>query len=219
MMPLLVTARLRQGFVASDPWSPALDGILAAWALRDLLGEEEWALGMSGGRELLSPELPLERASDGEHWWWVCSAPIVADPILFDAWTHRRFDAGEAAGRVDPKVRSVLVKGGPYKIYRNRETVTLPRDGCVRWHCIGDAANIERLLRRCTAIGRGRTHGRGEVLTWTVKMAGADERLAREWRPLPVDWALARGLTGPVLRWGIRPPGRLPEHQTPCVMP
>src|SRR5690606_581961 len=50
MQPLVVTAYLANAFASPDPWSPALEGILAYWWLRETLGEEEFALGMSGQR-------------------------------------------------------------------------------------------------------------------------------------------------------------------------
>lgn len=219
MEPLIVTAHLHQGYVASDAWSPALDGILAYWVVREMLGEEEFALGMTGHRPLVDPVLPLVRESDGERWWWVCSSPIVAaDPLRHETWQHRRFDGLSQPEMIDAKTRTVLIKGGPYKAFRNRETVTLPADRAVRWHCLGDAGEVRRLLGRCTHIGRGGARGHGEVVRWEVT-AGGDERLARLRRPLPVAFAVARGAQGMVMEWGIVPPGRAPEHQALCVMP
>lgn len=218
MDALRVTAELYQGFVAADPWSPSLDGILAALVLREQLGEEEYALGMTGARALVEPGLPLERVAHGDDWWWACSSPIVGDAIAFERWFHRRFDAAHAYDRVEERTKRVLVAGGAYKNYRNRDLVTAPRDGLVTWHAIGDGAEVERLLRRCTSIGRGGARGNGAVKSWAVTADG-DPELARRHRPLPLEYALGVGATGPVQQWGIRPPGRAPEHQRQCVMP
>lgn len=218
MEPLRVVADLVQGYVAADPWSPALDAILAYWLLRERLGEEEFALGMTGARPLVEPALPLERIEHGDDWWWACSSPIHGDAIRFARWFHRRFDAGDAYDRVDERTKRVLVAGGAYKNYRNRDLVTAPLDGVLTWHAIGDAAEVARLLRRCTHIGRGGARGNGAVRAWTVSADG-DPEIARRHRPLPADYALAIGAAGPVQRWGIRPPGRAPEHQRVCVMP
>lgn len=222
MIPLVVTAHLQQGFVATDPWSPSLDGILAAMVLQEELGPEEYALGSSGGRGWSSPDLPLEQDGAGDDWWWCASSPLVGEAIQHDAWYHRRYDFAQAIDRVDEKTRRVQVQGGPYKAYRNRETITIPIDRQVLWAAIGERDEIIRLLRRCTVVGKGGAHGRGIVLGWDVREADDPDRtatLARNHRPLPVETALDRGLTGPVLRWGIRPPGRAPEHQRQCVMP
>jgi hypothetical protein len=56
------------------------------------------------------------------------------------------------------------------------------------------------------------------VREWTV-MDDGDENTALFHRPLPVDYARRVGVSGPVMRWGIRPPARIPENQAECVMP
>ena len=218
MEPLRVRAHLANSFSAADPWSPSLDGILAYYQLRERLGEEEFALGMTGHRPLVTPDdLPLERVTWGEQWWWATSAPIVAVAARYTRHFHRRFDADQAERYLDPRVRRVQVSAGPYKAYRHARTHTVTRQ--IVWHCIGDGAEIRRLLRLCTAVGFGRGQGYGTVTGWTVTAEGADETLARFWRPLPADYAAAHGVDGPRLAWGIRPPGRMPENRTLCVMP
>src|SRR5690606_20346970 len=143
-----------------------------------------------------------------DHWWYCCSSPIVDVALQSHRYYHRRFDQGPAIDRVDERVKRVLTTGGAYKAYRIRETLIVPADGCVRWHAIGDAMEIRRLLRRCRQIGRGVDRGRGWVLgAWSVE-PGGDERLARYHRPLPVAYATAHGIGGMVLEWGIIPPGR-----------
>lgn len=216
MVPLIVTAHLRAAYVASDPWSPSLDGILAYWALREQLGEEEFSLGMSGHRSLVVATLPLGKEEHDGDWWWQCSMPLAAPVARFHRYTRRRFDLGHAMERVGERVNGVETKGGPFKASSTRETAAVVP--CVSWHCMGEATEIERLLRRCRNIGRGSTHGGGEVLRWEVTPGGEPE-LARFQRPLPVGFALAHDRTGAVLDWGIVPPGRDPRHRRRCVMP
>lgn len=221
MTALRVVARLANGFTAGDPWSPSLDGILAYWHLRERLGDEAFALGSSGHVPLVAADdLPLERVADaaGAHWWYACSQPVYTTAAQFARFTHRRFDSGLAERYTTEQTRRVLTSGGPYKAYRHRHTVTVPAGGVLTWHALGDAAAVERLLRRCTSVGRGLGRGEGVVLAWRVTADG-DARLARLYRPLPADYAAAHGVTGTVQRWGIRPPGRLPEHQALCVLP
>lgn len=213
--PLVVTAHLPHGFVATDPWSPAIDAILAYWALYAQLGEEALALNLPGTPAFVEAELPLGREVWGDLWWWQCSAPLYdqAAPLHVTHY-HRRFDAQAAetrttAGRVE-------VRGGPYKALRQQTQTRLAPQ--IAWHCIGDAEEIRRLLRRCDAVGALRGQGYGVVTRWTVE-PGGEEALARFQRPLPVDFATERGISGSVLRWGIRPPGWLPQHKTLCVLP
>jgi hypothetical protein len=212
-----VVAELQQGFVASEPWSPALDGILAYWQVREMLGDDAFALGATGHVPLVTPDLPLERVAYGDDWWWACSSPISGEAIRFERWYHRRFDLAMAIDHL-PGTKRVLVTAGAYKSYRNRDLVTVPRDRTVTWHCIGDRAAIERLLRRCGSIGRGGGRGNGVVRSWTVTPDG-DPDVARRHRPLPLDYALSIEATGMTMPWGIRPPGRAPELQRLCVMP
>lgn len=219
MIPLIVTAHLASPYSTSDPWSPALDGILAYWATRERLGEEEFALGMTGHRELVEVDLPLARVDAGDTWWWACSSPLVDAVQQFDSYTHRRFDDAAALTATPETVRRVLTAGGPYKIYRTRHVrVVAPS---VRWHVIGDADEIQRLLARCHNIGAGHTRGWGQVREWTVD-PGGNPQTARFRRPLPVAFAtdhLEHLGPGTQLVWGIRPPGRRPEQKALCFMP
>lgn len=216
MEPLLVTAYLATAYSVSDPWSPALDGILAYWALREQLGEEEFALGMTGHRPLVEPDLPLGREEHDGLWWWQCSAPLVELVTTATRHVHRRFDDQHAYERVPESVRTVLTAGGPYKVYRTPHTLRVAP--ALTWHCLGEADPIRRLLTRCDNVGYGHSKGYGQVSRWEVT-SGGDPDLARFQRPLPHSFAHAHGIAGAVMRWGIRPPGRAPEHQVLCVMP
>lgn len=219
MIALVVTAHMASPYSTADPWSPALDGILAYWATREALGEEEFALGMTGHRELVEVELPLARVDGGGTWWWACSSPLVKPMMQFDTYTHRRFDDAAAATYTHDSVRKVLTAGGPYKIYRTRHVRILAP--WMRWHVIGDADEIKRLLRRCHNVGAGHTRGWGQVSEWTVE-PGGDPQKARFLRPVPMAFAadhLEQLGTGTRLVWGIRPPGRRPEQQALCFMP
>jgi CRISPR type IV-associated protein Csf3 len=218
MEAMVVIARLAQGYSAADPWSPSLDGILAYWRLREELGEEELTLGMTGHRPLVVADLPLQRESWGDMWWWQCSSPMPAggDEERFERHYHRRFDEGQAYRYAPKGTRAVLTSAGPYKAYRHRRQIVVCEE--LRWHAIGDAAEVRRLLRRCDFIGHGIGRGWGEVIEWTIE-PGGDEWLARYHRPLPYEFAEAHGLRGAPLEWGLVPPGRDPRNRALCVMP
>jgi CRISPR type IV-associated protein Csf3 len=215
MKALRVTAHLTQGYSAADAWSPAIEGILAFWAMREQLGEEEFALGMTGHRALIEADLPLAREEHGGLWWWRASSPIAAPVEQFERHVHRRFD-DQYERYIRDGVKRVETSAGPFKTYRNRRLVTLTPS--VTWHVVGEWGGVERLLRRCSFIGHGVGHGWGEVREWEVTEDG-DEDLARFHRPLPEAFAREHGREGMRMRWGIRPPGRAPEHQALCVMP
>ncbi len=216
MEPLIVTAHTPAGFASNDPWSPALDGILAYWRLREVLGEEQFTARGASGQYVTCEDLPLDRDRDADgHWWWVCSSPRYVEHGTHDRYYHRRFDIDLATRFVAGEgSRKLELSAGPLKNYRNRLRIHIT--GSVVWHCVGDAAEIERLLRRCRTIGAGLAQGVGRVMRWDVQ-PGGDERLARTARPLPVEHARALGLTGPELDWGLVPPGRV--HRVRCVMP
>lgn len=220
MEPVVVTAELENGFCASDPWSPGLDGLLAYWTLYDRLGADAFALGQSGHTDAVvldADELPLAVERHGDAWWWHCSAPIYQAAAVHQRYFHRRFDQALAMARADVgKSGKVAVSSGPYKNYRIAVNVTICPT--VTWHAIGDADAIARLVRRCPTIGRGGSQGLGFVREWRVEPDG-NATLARFGRPLPFDFAQEHGVVGALMEWGIRPPGRLRQHRTLCVMP
>jgi CRISPR type IV-associated protein Csf3 len=216
MEPLIITAHLATGVVMPDPWSPSLDGILAYWAAREVLGEEEFALGTSGHRELVEIDLPLAREEYGDWWWWQVSSPLITPAERSRRAIHRRFDDAYAYERVPETVKRVETKGGPYKLARIERTVT--HAPSISWHCVGDEGEIRRLLRYCANVGWGHTRGYGAVWRWDIEPGEVYES-ARHQRPLPAEYAERVGLDGARLVWGIRPPGRDPRVQTLCVMP
>lgn len=219
MTPLRVTAHLRGSFAAADPWSPTLDGILGYWVMRERLGEEEFAIGGSGHAPMSPVDgLPMLMQDDGEgRTWWACSSPLATVEGQFLRYYHRRFNSVEAERYLAGGVKAPATTAGAYKDARLTRQVRVAR--AVTWHCIGDAAEIERLLRRCRQIGDGIASGHGVVERWEVTPDGADARTAMLHRPLPVAYADARGLSGPRMRWGLRAPARLTEVQAECIMP
>lgn len=219
MEPLRVVARLANGFATNDVWSPSLDGILAYWLLREQLGEEEFALGCSGQRPRVEPAgMPLAEEVDAESGrrWWLASSPRYRKDAEMPRYLHRRFDAYLAETYSSQRAR-VEIKGGPFKAYRVMFPLILTP--AIEWHVVGDAAEIRRLLRRCEAIGYRRNVGFGTVREWVVTPDGADEALARTWRPLPRATAERLGLSGPALEYGYRPDVRDPANRTVCVLP
>lgn len=215
MRRLTVTAHLVAGYSASDPWSPALDGILA-WAWMRRHHPERLAEGVAIGAADILPldDLPLARDHADGLWWYLCSSPRVDAAARIRRHYHRRFDDDIAGRRLDDAVAKVPSAAGPYKGSRLQETVIMT-DRIV-WHAVGHPFGIHTLLRAVPSIGRGVARGLGRVRGWSVEDAGSrgDHDLRR---PLPERVAAERGLTGPVMLWGLRPPARI--NVIPCVMP
>jgi len=212
--PLKITAELYSGFVASDDWSPALDGILAYWQL--CLADPDGFLTHQGRSDLMEPVdgLPLEKISDSDLWWWACSSPIYALAQQHRAYFHRRFD--DHYERFLPEgTRTVMTAAGPYKAYRKSVILRVTRE--VSWHVVGDESAIRELLSHCHHIGGKSSQGYGRVKAWRYE--DGDLYLALYRRPIPVDYARLKGIDGPVMRWGLRPPGRIVANQAECVMP
>ena len=217
-VPLKVTASIRGSFAASDPWSPALDGIIAYWALRERLGEEAFAASEVAGDKMTPVEgLPLLRVEWNDLWWWACSSPIYEPIAEFLRYFHRRFDSHLAETHMKGKKGLTSVKAGPYKNFR-LTTANKVVDQIV-WFAIGDPAEVARLLSRCKAIGARRGVGNGTVDCWDVEEV-KDRSIAMTFRPLPVDYARQEGISsGTEMLWGIRPPARISQNVMPCVMP
>lgn len=216
METLSVTAHLYSGFVASDPWSPAIDGILAYWHLRERLGPDAFAISQ-GHDHAMAPvdDLPLEIVRHGAWWWYACSSPLMAAQANVRRHLHRRFDQTPAEQYLPEGMRKVQTQAGAYK--NARMAVVQHVTDRVSWHVIGERDPIERLLAQCHHIGARVGVGFGRVRRWEI--VPGDERMARHHRPLPVDYAAAAGIDGERMLWGIRPPGRLAVNQAESVMP
>lgn len=216
MIPIAITARLRTGFASSDPWSPAIDGIVGYWYMRELLGPEEFAI--SQGRDHgLKPadQLPMEKIEHDGQWWYACSSPIYQKQATVLRYMHRRFDQAPGERYLPDDIKTVQTKAGPYK--NARMAVQQHITDRVTWHVIGDLPEIERLLKRCTHIGAKIGAGFGRVRAWEFGSGDAD--IARHRRPLPVAYASQAGIEGDPMWWGLRPPARIPENCADCIMP
>lgn len=214
MTPLRIRARTPAGFSQRDPWSPSLDGILAAALMRTRLGDDYFTSREADMR--LVDDLPLQIERDGERWWYCVSSPQTLGAVAQNRrYYHRRFD-DQHEGYLVQDVKKVLTSAGPYKSTRLYETLIVCKG--LQWHAIGDAAEVRRLLASIVQIGGGRARGQGVVTEWIVDEEG-DEEAARLNRPLPVDYALAHGRDGRRMRWGIAPPARIAAALCDCVMP
>jgi CRISPR type IV-associated protein Csf3 len=218
--PLRVTAHLRTGVVA-DRWLP-LDGILLYQAARAQLGDQ--VVTVPGGSPAPGGvSVPLKVLHPGEdHWYYACS---WAQPQPWwaaegqDHW-NKRFD-NALADLVDfgGKRGRVIVEKGEYKAYHM--PVHYYAAAGVEWFCIGDRAEIARLLATCTHIGKKASQGWGRVAGWQVEPWAEDWTVRRDGlltRAVPIQDALP-GEAGRLMFYGLRPPYYRKENQLPVVMP
>lgn len=219
METLTVTAELHNGFVSADPWSPALDGILAYQVMRSRLGDELFALS-SHRVDLQQPVegLPLTEESFGDFSWYQCSFPEYDSITEVTRHTHRRFDSRQAERfwNSGKKSGKVLVAAGPYKNSRLKLRHHITAQVC--WFCVGNADEIERLLSGVTHIGSRRGAGFGRVRSWRVESSDCMNK-ARFNRALPVGYAERYEVRGAQMHYGLKPPVRHPDNKTLCVMP
>lgn len=161
---------MQTGIAHSSPWTPTLDGILAAelWhQLKPSLGLTEPALDNPDPPDL---DLPLARCTPtAGPWHWAATSgwpdPIPSSPDVHH-WTgrldHRHIEHLTAAAL--PKVLSD--RQGRYRA-RRMPLITTP---CrtLTWSAIGNPIQIRSLLDGITSIGKKRSQGEGVVLEWMI---------------------------------------------------
>lgn len=216
-----VTASMADGRVALYEPYLALDSILAwAWMQEnhpDLLFNSDPAR-----RELIEPDLPLGKVGNGDDWFWACDFAHVEQLKEEIAYWNRRVDAAEAEKYVDFQGRrgKLNTSSGRYKAYRMPLPVSIVPE--ITWTAEGDAAEVRRLLRRITHIGKKRSQGYGLVAEWVV------EEVPGEWgpwmdgrlrRPVPASMEVPPDIPAYKTVLSIRPPYWHPSRKRVCVMP
>lgn len=217
MEPLIVKAELINGFASKFDWCPAIEGILAWSHQQKKLGVDEFAV-THHRNDLQYPveDLPLDKEKYKGDWWYKCSMPVYCCSAVNMQHLYRRFNALEANDKIKENIKKIDIKKGPYKNARFQVKVYLtPR---VYWHVVGEKNKIKSLLKSITNVGAKAAAGFGRVRKWDV-LDGGDTELARFFRPLPLAFAQENKVTGSFLEWGYRPPSRLAENKTLCVIP
>lgn len=190
MIPLMITARLTplgSKFMANEGVI-MLDALLAA-KVAELKGWNRLAMG----DEIKPLEIPIALESGGRFHLASALAPVS---IAARGLRHvqRRFPVEEARRRT--ALRRVNIAAGVSKNYRiPRETLT-PSGGQLVGYCIGDEAEISRLLRLVTHLGKRRAVGSGSLLAsdpWVVEEVDPWDgfpviRDGAPLRQLPTDW-------------------------------
>lgn len=209
MTPLRITAQLR-GAIIMTLGSIELDALLMAVRAREL-GLPPAAVD----EPMTDVQIPIEREQAGR--FFLCSSSlynversdvhrIVKRPILKEKIRHN------CRGSLNDQ-------GGPDKAWNEPLETLCLRDDQIDWYCDGDAAEIERLLSYVTHLGKKRSHGFGEVLSWTVAPCETWDGFpvlldGKPLRPLPAGYP---GLVDPPLAYRVLSPPYWQHHREELV--
>lgn len=212
---LRIRAYLQTG-VVSDQFLP-LDGIVYAQVVREKMGERDYTVPLANTiPEGQNINLPFRKAMmRSDAWFYKCSFAQWPQHTIEDQQTYsKRFDLklSDIADFGKNKAR-VHTSSGFYKSYHVKQYYRHAL--YVEWYADGDRAELERILRFCTHLGKKPGQGWGSVLRWEVM-------------PWPEDWSV-RGEGNRLMRavpaengkyvYGMRPSYWLPKHQFNCVLP
>lgn len=209
MTPLVITARLLEGFVSSNPIH--LDAVLAgAYAAR-----EGMLLAPLTLADVKPITLPLQRSECDRY--WLASVGVYQDKCSELRHWHWRAPFVEYARLGDPKkCKRVQLTTGENKSYRVPYELRVPVDGAIRWWAIGDREEVAGLLRLIHYLGKRRGSGKGRVAAWDV----AECESWGEGFPVRHEGVPLRNIPaerGAMLR--AEPPYWMREGRMPCVGP
>lgn len=189
---VLVTAVLQAGAVLPTMFPAPLDGILAARARRNHLGDSYHAEVVTPTRAALTADqhgtrdpvvaayrarfrhFPLPLARICNPWVWAAGCaetPAAATTQL--RHIHSRFRTA-AAERIVPRLPA-NTDVGPTKPWRVPFVVAVTPS--LMWRALGDPDGIRDLLSRVDAVGAHTSSGEGHVLRWIVDDIGPADQL------------------------------------------
>ena len=161
MKPLEVTATLR-GSVALPNGPMALDGIIA-YAVAMEMG----LVGAHLQDEIVPIEIPVKRHQRGT--FHLASVGHCEVESSERRWLNRRFPTAEAQSLGEPKLKSYRIDSGACRSYRLPLATFHARDDLMTWWCVGDTAEVRRLLQLISYVGKKRSTGCGRVMRWDVR--------------------------------------------------
>lgn len=209
MNHLIITAKLRNGFVTADPWSPSIDSILSYFHLKNKIGWTEFSSSMSVGEQTTVDDLPINKIVRDGFWWWDCSIPIYQASNVFVRSYYKRFNI-DTISLLENKVKTIELTKNQFKNYSN--TFRHIISGEVSWHVVGDKKKIGGLLTGCIQIGGKRGKGMGEIISWEIEEVSKCESSNR-WVPISSSDIEAYD---DVMYRAFRPSFRLKCNQSIC---
>lgn len=215
MRPLRITARTVTPVASNDP--VALDAVLA-WAMvvEQLQGRP---FPRVGGPVWQPLPLALDRTIDDLPLWQ--STDFIPEGLSKGmSHIHRRTSDNPYAMRgLQETLREKRPRrfpselAGPYMNFRVPERRNIAESWSAT--CVGNKAEVERLLGYVQFFGKASKRGCGFMLDWTVE--AMDEPFSfyaggEALRPIPVEWD-----TGVGVQQGWTPPYWLKETWRPCI--
>lgn len=184
MTPLRVQARIKTAI--SLPGLPLmLDSLLASVVAREQ-GADAGFIATLQPTEIV---IPVAKSECGRY--HLASAAEYEWEERESTWINRPSPVAVAQLLGSPKVR-LQQNGGLSKPWRIPLATGWVKGDLLTWWCVGDAAEIERLLRMVTHLGKRAAVGKGEISEWTVQQCEAWTgfpilRGGYPLRPLPTD--------------------------------
>jgi CRISPR type IV-associated protein Csf3 len=219
MESLLITAKLERGFSANDPWSPAIDGILAYYHLRETMGVEAFNLSLSLNEQTVVNDLPLEKVTYDDKWWWACSSPDYDLKQEIIRTFYKKFNI-DTSLLIKDRVKNIELTKNKFKNYSLSFKEIITKE--IHWQVVGDKEEIIRLLSMCYQVGAQRGKGMGVIESWSVtesEDAKEDAKKAMFNRPIPLEAAEHHNISGLKAWRGYKPSVRVAENQGLCICP
>ncbi len=184
LIPMKISFEMAAPMAMGHPWLH-LDGLIAHFVFRNLLGADYWLLP---GKLPVPVKIPLPLKSTGEMWH--------ASVSIFDAneseWTnttvYKRFDSRHSEMINRGRKRYVQINRGRYKMYM----MTLPYLPVkrVRFFACGDIERVQELLSHVQYLGKKAAYGFGAVKSIDVQEHDVDLSVVDDdgvaMRPIPV---------------------------------
>lgn len=214
-----MSAHLSTPLAVSDDWSPSLDALLIKLILDEqgLATSNPTAVEVQKNQPVVDRLMPMGKGMLGGEWYWQTSSPLYLYDSDSTEKIHKRWDSQERNLGWKGKRRNWSVSETNTKSW----TILIQERSAPRidWYCMGDRAEIYRLLSECSGLAKKR---RTQVSKWDVTAVEDDWHLWRDdqlMRPVPIDLCNQYPAECTIRDWAWRPPTHIPENMALCFMP
>ena len=183
--PLIIKALLGSPYLPTIGGELHVDSILS-WAVANIHPAEP--LRKDRSAELVFP-LPIKLmwVSGMGLPLWCCGDMRPTEFFESREYWHKRFDV-RSTNDWGAKP-STPTSRGRFKEYRVPMATRITNDSTVAAICIGNQAEVARLLAIVHQVGKKGTQGFGAVLEWSVEPCEATESMIMATRNVPLDYA------------------------------